>query len=66
MATHSAFLPGEIHGQRSLGGYSPWGCKESDMAEATEKSRAKSRKTILQLHPSFTFYTLGKSENIDQ
>ena len=27
------FLPGEFHGQRSLGGYSLWGCKESDMAE---------------------------------
>ena len=25
------FLPGESHGQRSLGGYSPWGRKESDM-----------------------------------
>ena len=24
------FLPGESHGQRSLAGYSPWGCKESD------------------------------------
>ena len=23
-------LPGEPHGQRSLGGYSPWGCKEPD------------------------------------
>ena len=21
------FLPGESHGQRSLEGYSPWGCK---------------------------------------
>ena len=27
------FLPGESHGQRSLVGYSPWGCKESDMTE---------------------------------
>ena len=27
------FLPGEFHGQRSLVGYSPWGCKESDMSE---------------------------------
>ena len=27
------FLPGEVHGQRSLVGYSPWGCKESDMTE---------------------------------
>ena len=24
------FLPGELHGQRSLVGYSPWSCKESD------------------------------------
>ena len=23
------------HGQRSLAGYSPWGCKESDMTDAT-------------------------------
>ena len=27
MATHSVFLPGKSHGQRSLVGYSPWGCK---------------------------------------
>ena len=24
------FLPGKFHGQRSLVGYNPWGCKESD------------------------------------
>ena len=35
MAAHPVFLPGESHGQRSLVGYSPWGCKESDMTEAT-------------------------------
>ena len=27
------FLPGEFHGQRSLAGYSPWGCKESGRTE---------------------------------
>ena len=27
------FLPGKSHGWRSLAGYSPWGCKESDTAE---------------------------------
>ena len=27
------FLPGEFHGQRSLVGYSPWGCIESDKTE---------------------------------
>ena len=26
-------LPGESHIQRSLVGYSPWGCKESDTTE---------------------------------
>ena len=32
MATHSVFLSGKSHGQRSLvhGGYSSWGHKESD------------------------------------
>ena len=37
--------PGESHGQRSLAGYSPWGCKESDMTErlslATEKQKIR-------------------------
>ena len=28
-------LPGKFHGQRSLAGYSPWSCKESDMTEHT-------------------------------
>ena len=27
------FLPGKSHQQRSLAGYSPWGCKESDKTE---------------------------------
>ena len=27
------FLPGKSHGWRSMVGYSPWGCKESDMTE---------------------------------
>ena len=33
MATTPIFLPGEFHGLRSLVGYSPWGCKESDTTE---------------------------------
>ena len=32
MSTHSIFLPGESHGQRSLMGYIPW-VAESDMTE---------------------------------
>jgi len=31
----SVFLPGKSYGQRSLAGYSSWGCKESDMTEHT-------------------------------
>ena len=31
----SVFLSGEFHGQRSLEGYSPWGCKELDMTKVT-------------------------------
>ena len=27
------FLPGESHGQKSLAGYSPWGCKDLDTTE---------------------------------
>ena len=33
MATPSVFLTGKFHGQRSLVGYSPWGCKELDTTE---------------------------------
>ena len=33
MATHFSNPPEEVRGQRSLVGYSPWGCKESDMTE---------------------------------
>ena len=31
MTTHSVFLPRKFHGQRSLAGYSLWGCKEPNM-----------------------------------
>ena len=33
MATTLVFLPGEFHIQKSLEGYSPWDCKESDTTE---------------------------------
>ena len=37
------FLPGESHGQGRLAGYSPWGCTESDMTEATQHARASAQ-----------------------
>ena len=33
------FLSGKSHGQRNLVGYSPWGCKESDMTEHKRRNR---------------------------
>ena len=39
------FLPGESHGQRSLGGCSPLGYKESDMTEVTWHMHTKGHQT---------------------
>ena len=33
VATTPVFLPEEFDGKRSLAGYCPWCCKESDMSE---------------------------------
>ena len=33
MATQSSSLPGELHGLRSMAGYSPWDGKQVDMTE---------------------------------
>ena len=46
MASTPVLLPGKSHGQRSLVGYSPWGCKESDMTE--------------QLHFHFSLSCIGE------
>ena len=35
LALTPVFLPGEIHGQKSLVGYSPYGLKELEVTEAT-------------------------------
>ena len=40
------FLPGKSHGQRSLMGYNPWGCEESDTTE--------------RLHFHFSFSCIGE------
>ena len=37
--TTPGFLPGESHGQRSLAGYRPWGCKESDTTEQLDNKK---------------------------
>ena len=41
------FLLGEVHRQRSLAGYAPWGHKESDMTEQLTLSVYTSYKTLI-------------------
>ena len=40
------FLPEEFHGQRILVGYSPWGCKESDMTGQLSRNSLKRVKVL--------------------
>ena len=56
------FLPGESQGQRNLVGYSPWGCKESDMTEGLSLHFTL-RNTPLQ---NFSHLLLVVSPNISQ
>ena len=43
------FLPGKFHGQRSLAGYSPWDCKESDTTEKAQMNEKEQNKGHLIL-----------------
>ena len=54
MATILAFLPGESLGQRSLAGYSPRGCKESDTTEclSTQTHRSKDQGLVWESRTS--------------
>ena len=54
----SVFLPGESHGQRNPVGYSPQGCKELDMTEATEQAYTNTAKV-----PSADFSPKGAVES---
>ena len=47
----AVFLPGEFRGQRSLAGYSPWGCKESDMTERFSVTHSLSSVSHHQIFP---------------
>ena len=49
------FLPGNFHGQRSLVGYSPWGCKELGMTEHahTHNSMVRLRRTHVGWNSGF-------------
>ena len=51
MATHSSILAWEIPGQRSLGGYSPRGRKESDTTEHTQHTASDAQPCDLEVGP---------------
>ena len=56
------FLPGESHGQRSLVGYSPWGCKELDITERlTQNSN-----NILYLKHRCEDCIIGKGQSLQK
>ena len=50
------FLPGEFHGQRSLAGYRPWGCKESDTTEQLSLHFTSWRKELCMLTKKTQFW----------
>ena len=72
MATHSVVVPGKSHGQRSLVGYSSWGCKESDttlvpkqhtqLRQRTNKCVCFSKKSEYIYAKNFVFVSYEKYE----
>ena len=54
-----AFLPGESHRRRRVVGYSPWGCKESDMIEGLTLALSKGDFFKLEENCFAVFTVLG-------
>ena len=59
MTTHSSFLPGIFHRQKSLKGYIPWSHKEANMTENTlhgenPTNQKKKKKIPLELISDFS------------
>ena len=61
MATTTIFLPGKAHGQRSLAGYSPWGCKELDTTEPLGNTNPSITVNLKKLVFLATLNTLQKN-----
>ena len=58
------FLPGEFHEQRSLAGYSPWSCKESDITEQLILSLLYTM--AINIQPKITKHTRDKIKCLDK
>ena len=57
-------LPGELHGQRSLVGYSPWGRKESDMTERYNNRKIKFSLLNIKIQTTLLRLSAGDWRNI--
>ena len=44
------FLPGQSHGHRSLAGYRPWGCTDSDRTESTEQQQQQQHRYVSKIY----------------
>ena len=55
------FLPGKVHGQRSLVGYSPWGFKELDTTEHTHTHTVIYNTNFSKLQPKGRFHPVTSS-----
>ena len=54
MTTHSSILPGELHGQRSLIGSSPWGCRARHVWATNTFTFKILLKSVLEKHSMTT------------
>ena len=55
------FLPRELHEQRSLVGYHPWGCKESDMTEGLTLSVPFFCISYISVNKSYLFFSFWRT-----
>ena len=64
------FLPGKPHGQRSLAGYSPWGCKNLDMTERLSTRHSLHTNLKIWMHvwsiPGLKVWVLGHFTAVHQ
>ena len=52
-------MPGKSHEQRSLVGYSPWGCRESDTTDQLTHQYVISKTQLNQLYYEFLTHDEG-------
>ena len=57
-----AFLPGKSRGQRSLVGYSPWGCKRVEHNLVTKEQQQYLPRHIIYTHIQLHMYSLLRIE----